>query len=151
MDFQTFFGKQMDMDKLTASIKAHEGFRAYPYQDTTGHSTIGYGRNLTDRGITKPEAELMLQDDIQLALSQAIGESWWSHVSGNDARSRAMTEMVFNMGLPKLREFHVATLCLCNDDFEGASRAFMDSLWAQQVKGRAKTLTQMIATGEDVG
>ena len=32
---------------------AHEGLRLEVYQDTLGIDTIGIGRNLEDRGITK--------------------------------------------------------------------------------------------------
>lgn len=149
MNYLTFFGKHMDMDKLTTSIKQHEGFRPYLYKDTTSNWTIGYGRNLSARGITQPEAQMMLQNDIQLALAEASTQTWWSHVMDNDARSRAMVEMIFNMGLATLQEFHVATLCLCNNDYSGAATAFLDSSWAREVGDRAVELTQMISTGED--
>jgi GH24 family phage-related lysozyme (muramidase) len=44
-------------------IKQQEGCRLKPYTDTTGHITIGYGRNLTDCGISQDEADLMLAND----------------------------------------------------------------------------------------
>ncbi len=38
---------------------AHEGLRLQVYQDTLGIDTIGIGRNLEDRGITKEELDWM--------------------------------------------------------------------------------------------
>jgi lysozyme len=45
-------------------LKRDEGLRLKPYQDTVGKWTIGYGRNLDDRGISKYEAEAMLRNDV---------------------------------------------------------------------------------------
>ena len=41
---------------LMSMLKRHEGFRAFPYLDTVGKLTIGYGRNLSDVGISIEEA-----------------------------------------------------------------------------------------------
>ena len=55
------------MEALIDSIKRHEGLRLFPYNDTTGHLSIGYGRNLTSNGISTQEAEIMLKSDIGAA------------------------------------------------------------------------------------
>ena len=44
-------------------IKEDEGCRLKPYTDTTGHITIGYGRNLSACGISKEEAEFFLKSN----------------------------------------------------------------------------------------
>ena len=41
-----------------AILKEHEGRRLKPYTDTVGKLTIGYGRNLTDVGISDEEARI---------------------------------------------------------------------------------------------
>lgn len=38
----------------------HEGLRLKPYKDSVGKLTIGVGRNLDDKGITKEEAMHLL-------------------------------------------------------------------------------------------
>ena len=57
----------MNIDSIVAFSKAmlrlDEGLRLKPYIDSLGHMTIGYGRALNRRGITKQEAEWMLEDD----------------------------------------------------------------------------------------
>lgn len=42
------------------TIKKHEGFRKYPYRDTRGIWTVGYGINLEGRGFKKDEALMLL-------------------------------------------------------------------------------------------
>lgn len=136
------------MQKLTDSIKLHEGFRARPYVDTTGHMTIGYGLNL-DSGITESEARHLLCNRLQSAIGEASTQAWWACLGGNDARERAMVEMVYNLGVAGVAGFKNAIQCLCANDFSGAATHFLDSLWHKQVGHRAEVLAQMIMTGED--
>ena len=49
------YNRQDLIDKLVVS----EGLRLQVYKDTLGIDTIGIGRNLGDRGITKEELEWM--------------------------------------------------------------------------------------------
>ena len=44
-------------DKLMEKLVAHEGLRLQVYKDTLGIDTIGIGRNLQDRGISKEELD----------------------------------------------------------------------------------------------
>ena len=138
----------MDIDKLTASIKLHEGFRAFPYQDTTGHITIGWGRNLTGKGIADDEAQLMLGNDLQSAIREAETQPWWNAVKGNDARENAFVEIGYNLGFAALSNFHVALAAASNGDWPACGAALLDSLWHEQVGQRAETLTAMIVTGQ---
>jgi lysozyme len=139
--------------KLQAALVAHEGLRLFPYQDSMGKLTIGCGRNLTDNGISNDEAMLLLGNDIARALAAAQGEPWWPVVADDDVRSRAMVELVFNLGIGKLRGFVHALFALGNGDFEGAAAEFMDSDWYREVGSqpgqRGYVLVQMIATGAD--
>ena len=49
-----------------ASLRDHEGLRHFPYQCTAGRTTIGYGRNLDDKGLTLAECEVLLDNDLTL-------------------------------------------------------------------------------------
>jgi lysozyme len=139
----------MDRDKLQASIVSHEGLKLLPYADSQGKMTIGVGRNLTDCGISYGEALYLLGNDIQSAIADAHAEPWWPVVAGDDVRSRALVEMVFNLGIRKLRGFVNALGALGRGDFGGAADQFMDSAWAGEVGKRAVVLTEMIRTGTD--
>jgi lysozyme len=151
----------MDELKLQAGLSAREGNLAYVYDDATGNPiikgytvignpTIGIGRLLTkEKGLSNAERQLLLSNDITGAVADAEGEPWWPVVANDDVRSRAMVELVFNLGLGKLRGFVNALSALGNGDFAGAAAGFMDSDWAREVGNRAAILTQMIATGND--
>ncbi|HAC30701.1 MAG TPA: lysozyme, partial [Marinobacter hydrocarbonoclasticus] len=55
----------MDRNLLKTQLKRHEGLRLKPYLDTASSPrlTIGYGRNLEDVGISRDEADFMLDND----------------------------------------------------------------------------------------
>jgi lysozyme len=138
----------VDLQKLTASVKQHEGCRLQLYTDTTGNPSIAYGRNLRN-GISHDEADLMLSNDLNRALSQAQAQPWWPHVKDNDARARAFIEIVFNVGIRDLAGFSKALDAAMRDDWSTCSAEFLDSLWHRQVGVRAEVLCAMILTGED--
>jgi len=58
----------MNMQRLQNTLEHHEGLRLKPYKDSVGKLTIGIGRNLDDVGISKSEALLLLQNDIDVAI-----------------------------------------------------------------------------------
>lgn len=138
-----------DRQKLTASIQRHEGYRQFPYKDSTGHLTIGYGRNLSNVGVSDDEATYLLQCDINKVVSTAQTQPWWINVRGNDARTRAFLEICFNVGFGALEGFSKALDAAMQSDWLTCASEFLNSVWARQVGQRAITLTQMIANGQD--
>lgn len=139
----------VNLDKLKVSLTSHEGYRNKPYTDTSGKITIGVGRNLTDNGVSDNEIQLLLSNDIAVSIQECENQTWWSSISGDDVRSRAIIEMVFNIGIGGLLGFHQAIAALTAGDFSTAADQFMQSKWANQVGQRAVILTEMIRTGED--
>lgn len=138
----------MDINKLSQSIKNNEALRLTPYVDSTGNLTIGYGINLKV-GITLPEANFLLNNRIQSTIAALVEKPWFQYIISDDVRSRAITEMAFNLGIEGLSGFKIALASLAKGDYEGAASGFLDSEWAIQVGDRATQLTQMIATGKD--
>ena len=53
------------LQEVRPLIARHEGLRLTPYHCTGGKLTIGYGRNLDDVGISRSEAEILREHDIQ--------------------------------------------------------------------------------------
>lgn len=135
---------------LHNSIKQHEGYRAHIYKDSVGKWTIGYGRNLSDNGLSEDEAEYLLSNDILSAIHEAEQQPWWPSVVDNDARARALCELVFSLGIPRLNGFIRALGCLSGRDFEGAAAEFKASKWHTQVGHRAEILEHMIEYGKDL-
>lgn len=138
---------------LRTDVKTAEGFRQFPYMDCCGKPwrsctctpqgklTIGYGRNLDDVGLTKLEAEVLLDHDLYTAETAAAKAfDWFSGL--NDTRQRAITELVFNLGLTKLREFRRTLSAIGAGLFRAASEHLLESRWATQV---GPTRSQRIA------
>lgn len=143
----------VEIAKLSHSIKIHEGLRNFPYTDTTGHSTIGYGRNLSGRGITDEEADFLLSNDIAICQKDCEQQIWWPNLSGDDVRARALMEIVFNIGIGGLHTFTNAVAALAAGDFATAANEFENSKWFVQVGPnpgqRGHALVQMIRIGQD--
>lgn len=117
-----------------------------PYRDTVGKLTIGYGRNLSDVGISKEEAEMMLDNDVRKAYDLAVQICRAKGVNFQELPCEAkvvLVDMAFNLG-SRLSGFRKMFECLHNGDFEGAAREMLDSLWARQVGARAMRLAEMM-------
>ena len=131
--------------RLEALLRRHEGERLKPYLDTTGHWTIGVGRNLTDVGITADESAVLLRNDVartRLAVCRA-----WPWVEQLDpVRQAVVLDMAFNLGVGGLKQFKRTLALLQKGRWEAAADAMLDSLWAQQVGARAQRLAQMVRT-----
>ena len=137
----------MTIDSAHALIRLHEGLRLKPYRDTVGKLTIGYGRNLDDRGITQRDAETMLRDDVadtRTALITAL--PWFAELYG--AREAVLIDMAFNLGPAGLLKFGRTLSAVEQGDYETAAVEMLDSKWAGQVGQRATRLAEMMRTGE---
>lgn len=123
-------------------LRRDEGLRLYPYKDSVGKWSIGYGRNLSDNGITPEEAEILLAHDVYAAekgLDAAL--PWWKEL--DSLRRRALLNMAFNMGIPKLLGFVKMLDALKRRDFETAAKEALDSKWAGQVGSRAERIADL--------
>lgn len=133
-------------DLLKAELTRDEDKRLLPYVDTVGKVTIGIGRNLSQRGISNAESDYFYANDVagcEADLDRNV--SWWRNQT--DARQRALMNMIFNLGWPKLSEFKVMLAHWEAGDYEGAALAALDSNWAGQVKDRAQRIATMIKEG----
>ena len=128
-------------------LKRHEGFRAKPYTDTVGKLSIGYGRNLSDVGVSEEEALFLLLNDVTTAEHELYKSYKWT-VLLDEPRRDVLINMMFNLGATKFGEFTRMLAALEARDFAMAATEMMDSQWATQVKGRANELAQMMITGQ---
>lgn len=138
----------MDLAVLRAHIKwaeAASGPELFPYRDTVNKLTIGYGRNLDDKGISREEAELMLRNDIADAVADASSLPYWEQL--DPVRKMAISDMVFNLGLTKFRMFVKLNAALHIKDYTLAAHEMQDSKWYRQTERRAKVLVRAMRTG----
>ena len=134
--------------KLVEMLKRHEGSENFCYKCSTGHETIGVGRNISKNGLglSDNEIEYLLQNDISRITAELTEEyDWFEEL--DSVRRDALIDISFNLGQTKLRSFIKALDAMSNKEWEEAADQFMDSRWSRQVGNRAKELTEMIRTG----
>ena len=158
------YNRQDLIEKLIVS----EGLRLQVYKDTLGIDTIGIGRNLEDRGITKEELDWMDIPNIDVVYEMGITEADAVYLATNDVqiveeelvrahpcvdrldsvRQLILIDMAFNMGVPRLCKFKKMWAAVECGDYPTAAKEMLDSRWAKQVKGRATKLANAMHNGE---
>jgi len=155
-------------ENFVNKLIAHEGLRLQVYQDTLGIDTIGIGRNLEDRGITKEELDWMDMPSMDAVYEHGISEADAMYLAQNDVqiveeellrahpcvedldavRQLVVMDMAFNMGVPRLRKFKKMWNAIHENKFDVAAKEMLDSRWAIQVKSRAVKLSNAMHNGE---
>ena len=129
-------------------MRFHEGVRNKVYKDHLGIETIGVGRNLVDRGLSDEEVDYLLTNDITIVENELDnGLSWWRDL--DEVRQRALADLAFNMGLPRLHGFVKMLDALQRRDYHAAADELLDSKYAKQVGERSNRVAEMIRTGAD--
>ena len=159
----------MDREKLKEQLVIDEGLKLFPYKDSLGITTIGIGRNLEGKGLTKDElfflgikektkediikklsitgitkedAFYLCDNDIDEIYNQLKKSVPWFE-SKPDVVQRILVNMGF-MGVPKLLKFTKTLGLIKENKYKDASIEMLNSLWAKQVKGRAIRLSNML-------
>lgn len=133
----------MNAERLAGQLLADEGLKLKPYRCPAGKLTIGVGRNLDDRGITREEAMLLLKNDIADFWGRLCAAAPWVLAAPAPVQE-ALVNMAFNLGLAGLLGF-TKTLALLKDRrYAEAAEAMLRSRWAGQVGARARRLAEAI-------
>jgi lysozyme len=147
----------MNLSKIRQILLKHEGFRLKVYDDATGkdispgytlegHPTIGIGRALDVNGISKQEAMILLDTDINLCIEEANKYFWFKEL--NEVRQAVIISMIFNLGASGFSNFKRMIKALQNNDFIKASEEMLNSSWALQLPIRSKELALMMLLGK---
>jgi lysozyme len=144
-------------DKLRLQLQRDERLRLVVYDDATGKPlkkgdtikgtpTIGWGRNLVNRGLSKDEALYLLDNDVDVAINDLhVGLPWAEQL--DDARRGVLANMCFNMGLDGLLTFKHTLKAIKTGSYDDAANRMLASKWAGQVKDRALRLSRQMRTG----
>lgn len=142
-----------EMEK--GELKLDEGLRLTAYKDSLGNWTIGYGHLMRmpyDVGgdpttITLQEAEDLFETDFEEAISDAQSAvPFFNALDG--PRKGALVNMAFQLGATKLSGFHGTLAAMDEQDWNGAAKNVMNSLYARQARARATRIAYRIRTGE---
>lgn len=132
----------LDVEK---QIKHDEALRLKPYKDTMNKTTIGWGRNLQDNGISVEEAQFLFDNDMKRCRKD-LSQYAWYQIQPTPVKD-ALLNMCFNLGINKLTGFRKMITALINRDYTTAAIEALDSLWAKQVGQRAKDIAVQIREG----
>lgn len=135
--------------RLTQRLIKDEGAMLDVYTDTTGHISVGIGRNLADKGIRPDEMWLMYKNDLKEA-EQELYNKWPWMVGLDQVRTEVMINMSFNMGITVLSQFKNTVNYIKAGDYEKAAYGMRHSKWYKQVGERAERLAVMMQTGEPI-
>lgn len=127
--------------------KQAEGLRLKPYRCPAGKLTIGYGRNLEDKGIEEAEADSLLIDDLVDAYEIARTLVVYQKDLPDPVRlfqisiwQQIVIDMAFNLGKNGLAKFNKFIKALADYRFTDAVVDMIDSQWFTQVGNRSKLL-----------
>lgn len=131
---------------VRTQIMRDESLRLRPYVDTVGKSTIGYGRDLIDKGISEYEALVLLDNDISECTGTLKARLPWFNML-DEPRQAVLIGMCFNLGFNGLEEFTKMLAAAAHGDYIEASEEMLASEWAKQVGDRAVRLAKQMITG----
>lgn len=147
--------KQFEGSKSYQKLKGYyRNGRFYPYKDSNGHMTVGYGHKILkgenfSKGLSEKEAELLLEKDARKAWNQTI-ELMREYRVNPDAEDReeimvVLSGMVFQMGKNGVRKFERMWAAFRVKDYVKASEEMLDSKWARSDSpNRARNLAKRI-------
>lgn len=136
-------GSQMSaIDQALDRLKTEEGFRALPYKDSQGHTTLGYGLNV-DSGISKYAAAALLNAQVAELDATLAGFPWYQ--TANDVRKSVFLDIAFNDGLHGLLAFPQMLAAAARADWEGA--AAQCAVKEPELAARYAALAQLLLTG----
>lgn len=143
---------------LKERLKEYEGTKAYqtklkyyrngkffPYNDSLGKSTIGYGHLLIKnedytQGITEAQADALLENDIQIVriqynkLGLVLPDDWQDF----------MIIMIFQLGYAGVLKFRKMIEALRVHNYPEAIKQAKDSLWYRQTPNRLNEMVKQL-------
>lgn len=115
----------------------------YPYVDSVGKSTIGYGHNLEAKGIPESIATQLLMADLADAI-QDVQHVCSVYEQLSRPRQLVMVSLAFNLGRAGLVKFVRFLGAIHSNQWDEAADELLNSKAAQQAPGRYQQLAKMI-------
>jgi lysozyme len=133
----------MNKTRLRNTLIRHEGLKLLPYECTAGKLTLGVGRNIEDRGISKETAMQMLDEDIEICLNELMERLNYFETLPTEVQE-TLVNLCFNMGISRLMKFQLMLGAMEAGQYELAAKELLDSRYARQVGKRAEELADIL-------
>jgi lysozyme len=125
-------------------IAVDEGLRLKPYRCTAGKLTIGYGHNLDDLGISQKVADIMLEEDAEIADTACYKIFGEQYENWSENRRLGWLNLAFNLGHGRLLQFRNTIRAARIEDWQEVEKGLRVSLWFKQVGKRAERVIRMV-------
>ncbi len=133
----------MNLTRLRNTLIRHEGLKLLPYKCTAGKLTLGVGRNIEDRGISKETAMQMLDEDIEICLNELMERLDYFETLPTEVQE-TLVNLCFNMGISRLMKFQLMLGAIQAGQYELAAKELLDSRYARQVGKRSEELADIL-------
>ena len=142
----------MNMDRLLASVKKHEGYRNKVYLDTLGKRTVGVGHLCVedfwedDKEYEEKFLMTILEHDLQSAIKGAqdlMSENGCTDI--DEIAEELIIEMVFQLGKTGVSKFRNMWKHLSALEYSSAASEMLDSRWAKQTPNRAQAMSAQLS------
>ncbi len=133
------------IESIIEQLITDEGLKTNPYHDTEGWLTIGIGRCLDKKGITKDEAIYLAKNDVNEVIDKLNRIKGYKSLTNH--RQKVIVNMAFNLGFSGVMKFRKMWNAIEKSDFDLASKEMLNSKWATQVGNRAKRLANEMRSG----
>jgi len=141
----------MDINRLREELERDEGRVDAIYLDHLGYPTFGIGHLITaddpehdspvDTAVSDLRVIEAFENDVQGVLSDCEKlYVQWEHLP--EEVQLIVANMMFNMGLTRLRKFKGMKSGVDNRDWNAAADEMVDSAWYRQVTNRAERLVK---------
>lgn len=127
-------------------IKRHEEsnrYKRFPYHCPAGKLTIGWGRNIQEKGISLEEANFLFHNDFKEAeeVARKFCHTGWEALSY--VRQGVIINMAFNMGAIALNGFINLRAGIIKGDIPRCIKSMKNSAWYRQTGDRGPELTKI--------
>ncbi|MBW2621287.1 MAG: glycoside hydrolase [Deltaproteobacteria bacterium] len=138
----------MNDDQIKKMIQEHEGVVDEVYLDSLDNPTCGVG-HLLAVGSKVPEkaVQAFFDQDYRVAVADYTALVHQYSLDLGSIRRAVLINMLFNMGINRVRTFKKMFAALVLDNYEWAADEMLDSRWAVQVGKRAVELSRMMRGG----
>lgn len=143
MELKTRLKQYEGTKEYQSKLKYFRNGKFYPYKDSLGYETIGYGHLMVSsldysQGITEAQADALLEQDIQKAQIQyrSLGlklPSDWEEF---------MIIMIFQLGLSGVQKFKKMIAALKVHNYKEAIEQAKDSRWYVQTPNRLNDMIE---------
>lgn len=153
----TIVAKDLNMRALECQLKIHEGVKNVVYLDTLNLPTAGIGHLLRSNEmmpvgtpVSDEQISRWFQADSATSIKDAqtfVGMETWVKLSDN--RKRALCDLAYNMGGPRLNQFKNLRSAIQRGDWGAAGDSLRNSKWYTQVGRRGPAVISQLVNSVD--